>query len=314
MRYILILVLLATVGCKKKMDKEKELTKGMEPQVVSLLGITYYEPLRDEKTQQKLEQNLKEAKKRFKANPSEENYIWLGRRMAYLSHYVHAIEIFSEGIEEYPDSYKLYRHRGHRYISIRDFDKAIDDLEKAASLMPKDTLEIEPDGIPNKINQPLSNTQFNVWYHLALAYYLNGDFNIANKLYDKCMKTSVNDDLVCATTDWKYMTLRRLGEKSQADSLLQLIDRDMQIIENESYHKRLLMYKGLMSPDSLLEVSSANPDPDLALATQGYGVGNWYLYNGDSTRAYDIFNKVIEGKHWSAFGFIAAEAELSRQD
>ena len=37
---------------------------------------------------------------------------------------------------------------------------------------PQDTLETEPDGIPNKLNMPLSSTQFNVWYDLALAHYL----------------------------------------------------------------------------------------------------------------------------------------------
>ena len=53
-----------------------------------------------------------------------------------------------------------------------------------------------------------------------------------------------------------------------------------------------------------------NPDQDLAIATQGYGVGNWYLYNGDTAKAIKIYEQVIGGKHWSAFGFIAAEADL----
>jgi hypothetical protein len=59
-------------------------------------------------------------------------------------------------------------------------------------------------------------------------------------------------------------------------------------------------------------VKGNDDDAYLALATQGYGVGNWYLYNGDEKRAMDIFNKVVEGNYFSAFGFIAAEAELHR--
>lgn len=306
------LILLTTVAlltnCNDK--PQKYTAPEMEPQVVSLLGTTYFEPLRSEETQKLLDKNLADAKAQFEKEPSEINYIWYGRRTAYLTRYYKSIEIYTEGLEKYPESYKLLRHRGHRYISVRDFDKAIADLGKAAELMPKDTLEIEPDGIPNKINQPLSSTQFNVWYHLALAHYLKGDFDKANEIYAKCMQTSVNNDLVCATADWQYMTLKRLGQDNAADSVLQMVSKEMNVIENDSYHKRLMMYKGEIPADSLLSVSNDNPDQDLALATQGYGVGNWYLYNGDTTKAVEIYEKVIAGKHWSAFGFIAAEADL----
>ncbi|MGH7595148.1 MAG: tetratricopeptide repeat protein, partial [bacterium] len=51
---------------------------------------------------------------------------------------------------------------------------------------------------------------------------------------------------------------------------------------------------------------------DLDIATQGYGVGNWYFYNGQAEKAREIFEKVIKGKYWAAFGYIAAEAELRR--
>jgi len=303
-----VAIIAALSSCNDKPQKYTE--PELEPQVVSLLGITYFEPVRSEEAQKRLENNLTEAKNKFEEEASEMNYIWFGRRTAYLTRYYNAIEIFTEGLEKYPDSYKLLRHRGHRYISVRAFDKAIADLQKAAELMPKDTLEIEPDGIPNKINKPLSSTQFNVWYHLALAHYLKGDFEKANEVYAKCMQTSVNDDLVCATADWQYMSLRRLGQEQKADSVLQLVSANMEIVENDSYHKRLMMYKGNLSADSLLSVSDDNPDQDLAIATQGYGVGNWYLYNGDTAKAIEIYEQVIGGKHWSAFGFIAAEADL----
>ena len=171
-------------------------------------------------------------------------------------------------------------------------------------------LEIELDGQPNKINVPLSNTQFNVWYHLGLAYYLNWDFGNAVRAYAECMKVSDNDDLICATTDWMYMTYRRMGEKEKADALLEAITDEMEIIENDSYFERLMMYKGLRNPEEVLNIGPANSDPDLALATQGYGVGNWYLYNQDTVKAKSIYRQVVNGKHFSAFGFVAAEADL----
>ena len=278
-------------------------------EVYSLLGLEYYAPT---EPNPKLDSNLAVAKKNFELDSSEDNYIWLGRRTAYLTRYNEAINIFSEGIDKYPNSYRLYRHRGHRYISQRKFDAAIADLNKAAELMQGVLLEIEPDGQPNKLNKPLSSTQFNVWYHLGLAHYLKGDFEAAEKAYLECMKVSDNDDLVTATVDWLYMTYRRMGKNEEAQKLMELITPTMTIIENDSYFKRLNMYKGLLPADSVLSVNSSNADVDLALATQGYGVGNWYLYNGDTTKAFDIYQKVIAGKHFSAFGFIASEADLAR--
>ncbi len=279
------------------------------PEVYSLLGLEYFAPV---PPNPKLDSNLAVARKNFEADPSEENYIWLGRRTAYLSRYNEAIQIFSDGLEKFPASYKLYRHRGHRYLSQRKFDAALADFKKAAELMPASPLEIEPDGAPNKLNIPLSTTQFNVWYHLALSHYLKGDFAEAEKAYLECMKVSDNDDLITATVDWLYMTYRREGKTIEAKQLLEKITPAMTIIENDSYLKRLNMYKGLLPPDSVLSVSSSNADVALALATLGYGVGNWYLYNGDTTQALNIFEKVVGGKHFSAFGFIAAEADLAR--
>ena len=83
----------------------------------------------------------------------------------------------------------------------------------------------------------------------------------------------------------------------------------MDIIENTAYHRRLLMYKGEIPPDSLLD-PSAEP---LQYVTQGYGVANWYMANGDTTRANAILDKVLESGYWAAFGYIAAEADVARR-
>jgi tetratricopeptide (TPR) repeat protein len=303
MKFVIPAILLILLGCTGNTEEIAE------PEVYSLLGEEFFAPT---DVNPKLDSNLAVARKKFETDPSEENYIWLGRRTAYLSRYNEAIEIFNQGIEKFPDSYRLYRHRGHRYISQRKFDAAIADLNQAAELMKDAPIEIEPDGQPNKLNKPLSSTQFNVWYHLGLAHYLKGEFDLAEKAYLECMEVSDNDDLITATVDWLYMTYRREGKTEEAAKLLEKITDTMTIIENDSYFKRLHLYKGMLPVDSVLSVSTANEDVELALATQGYGVGNWYLYNGDTTQAVGVFDRVVGGKHFSSFGFIAAEAELAR--
>jgi tetratricopeptide (TPR) repeat protein len=258
-----------------------------------------------------LEANLAQAEKDLAADPnSADAIIWAGRRLAYLWRYQDAIAMFSRGIAAHPNDPRMYRHRGHRYITVRRFDAAIADYEKAVSLIKGTKDEIEPDGQPNKLNKPLSTLHFNIWYHLALAHYLKGDFEKALAAYNECMKVSTNDDLLVATSDWLWMTLMRLGRKAEADKVLARISPDMNIIENGSYHRRLLMYKGLEKPEALMDPANAD---GLTLATQGYGVGSYYLVTGDKTRAREIFEKVVAGSNWSAFGYIAAEADLQRR-
>lgn len=259
---------------------------------------------------QKLEANLAQAEKDLAANPkSADAIIWTGRRLGYLWRYQDAIQMFSRGIAAHPDDPRMYRHRGHRYITVRRFDDAIADFEKAVSLIKGKKDEIEPDGQPNAAGKPRTTLHFNIWYHLGLAHYLNGNFEKALDAYNECMKVSNNDDSVTATSDWLWMTLMRLGRKAEAARVLERITPKMDILENGSYHRRLLMYKGLEKPEALLDPAKAD---GLTLATQGYGVGNWYLVTGNPQRARDIFEKVVAGPNWSAFGYIAAEADLQR--
>lgn len=254
--------------------------------------------------QDKREENLATAKRNFESNPSEENYIWYGRRMGYLLRFDETIAIYTDGLKKYPESYKLLRHRGHRYISMRKFDAAIADLSKAEKLMAGKPLDVEPDGVPNKLNKPLSSTQFNVFYHLALAHYLKADFAKAEEVWRKCLAVSENDDSKVAVMDWLYMTLRRQGKHDEAKNILANVTDSMEIIENDSYYQRLKMYKnGTALPES---------NTPLEIATLGYGSGNWYLYNGDTKKAIEIFEKVVAGSEKAAFGYIAAETDLAR--
>jgi tetratricopeptide (TPR) repeat protein len=306
-----VLILVAGVAAVFGSSPARVRAGVQEPEAHTLSGAPLYRPSFSADTKARLEADLARARAEFDQGPRDaERIIWLGRRLGYLGRYREAIEVYSTGIALHPGNPKLYRHRGHRFISVRDFDRAIADFEKAATFIKGKPDEIEPDGAPNKFNKPRSTLQSNIWYHLGLAYYLKGDFERALPAYLECMKVSmVNDDSIVAASDWLYMTYRRLGRTADAVRVLEPIRETMDILENDAYHKRLLMYKGLIQPETLLKTEGAD---DLQIATQGYGVGNWYLVNGDKARARQIFERVLQGSSWSAFGFIAAEADLHR--
>jgi tetratricopeptide (TPR) repeat protein len=252
---------------------------------------------------------LDSAKTAYATHPdSAEAKIWYGRRLAYLDNYHDAIEIYSEGIEQFPKDARFYRHRGHRYITTRQFYKAVSDLKKATELIKNIEDSVEPDGLPNEQNKPRSTLHTNIWYHLGLAQYLNGDFEQSVDAFQKCLDASPNDDMIVASTYWLYMSIRRAGMDLQAGNILEPITEGMNIIENDTYHKLLMVFKGNFEEKVLLNDS----DTPLNDATIGYGLGNWHYINGRQGRAQDLFRKVYEGDRWNAFGYIAAETDLNR--
>jgi hypothetical protein len=280
-----------------------------EPEAVSLLGEPLRRPSIAADRRAALERDLAEARAASERDPDDADaIIWVGRRLAYLGRYREAIAVFSEGIEKHPADARMYRHRGHRHITVRELERAIADLERAAELVRGRPDEVEPDGMPNPYGVPRSTLQSKIWYHLALARYLRHDFEGALDAWLRCMEVVENDDMLVATADWLYMTYRRLGRDEEAAAVLAPIHPAMEILENHAYHRRLLMYRGEIPADSLLAREEEDP---VQVATYGYGVANWYLYNGDAARAESLFRRIIEGRNWAAFGHIAAEAELA---
>jgi tetratricopeptide (TPR) repeat protein len=271
-------------------------------EALSLSGESLISPAADAATIEKFEA----AKEDYdRDSMAAENIIWFGRRTAYLGNYRSAIEIFTEGIEKHPRDARMYRHRGHRYISIREFDRAIADFEAATGLIERQENRIEPDGLPNSQNIPLTTTHGNIWYHLGLAYYLKQDWENALRAFQNGYNLGGNDDNLVSTGHWIYMIYRRMGMPAEAAAALEDISPDMNIVENRSYHELCLLYKGEILID---EMMSANGD-DPANAAVAYGLANWFYYNGDVAASAAMLANILAGSSWSSFGFIAAEAD-----
>lgn len=269
-------------------------------------------PVLSENARKVYETKFAEARADFEKNPSSsDSLIWLGRRTAYLGNYKEAIKIFTDGIAKFSNDARFLRHRGHRLITIRCFDDAIKDFEIAAKLVRGKPDEIEPDGLPNARNTPTSTLQTNIYYHLGLAYYLKGDFQNALKAYRKCAKLSKNADMLVAAKHWLYMTLRRLGKTREAEKAVADVKDNLDIIENDDYYKLVKLYQGKTKAEDLLKERGATAD-SLSNASLGYGLGNWFLYNGEREKAMKIFRRITAGNQWASFGFIAAEAERQR--
>jgi tetratricopeptide (TPR) repeat protein len=278
-------------------------------EAISLLGEKLVSPAPDKASLDR----YTEARQKLTKDPSEENFIGLGRQAANAGRYRDAIKVFSDGLAKFPQSYRLLRHRGHRYITIRQLVRAIDDLEQAAGLAKGKPLEIEPDSIPYKSDRPLSNTHYNIYYHLGLAYFLAGEYPFAEKAFRDCLAWAKNDDSVVAATDWLYLTLRRMKLDKEAREALAAVRPRATVIENTGYYQRILMYRGAIAPELMLSpwAEDAEDEKKPNLLIRAYGLGNWDLWGGDVFMALGVFENILKEKAWSFFASIAAESDVA---
>jgi tetratricopeptide (TPR) repeat protein len=233
--------------------------------------------------------------------------IWVGRRYAYLGQYREALKIFTDGIVRHPTDARMYRHRGHRYLTVREIDRAIADFEKAASLIAGQPDQVEPDGQPNARNVPTSTLHSNIYYHLALGYYLKGDFSTAADTWMKARDVVRNADNLVAASNWIYLSLRRAGRTAEAAAVLAPITPELEVIENGSYHQLLLMYKGERRPEDVLKAAGEGSGGSAIR----YGVSAWHLINNQRREATALWASILEGTDWPSFGYLAAEAEVA---
>jgi tetratricopeptide (TPR) repeat protein len=197
-----------------------------------------------------------------------------------------AIATFTRGLEIEPNNALLLRWRGHRYLSVREFDRALADLTRGGGI----------DG-----------TIYGIWYHLGIAQYVRGEFSAAAASFARAQPIAPDPGELAGSTDWLWMSLGRAGRGAEAKAIL---DRrpDSQPVTN-AYTRRLQLYRGEIGPDALLTPADSD---DVQVATLAYGVGNWYLISGDKAQARVWFERSIQSGGWPAFGFILSEVELRR--
>jgi tetratricopeptide (TPR) repeat protein len=276
-------------------------------EAVSLLGAPLAPPDLDPAERAKREQELEAARADAQRAPGDvDAAIWLGRRLGRLHRYREAVEVFSDAIAGHPDDARLYRFRGHRYLTVRQLDRAVADLARAAELRAGRADEPEPDTEPAPDGKPTSSLHFNIWYHLGLAHYLRGDYAQAARAYRECARTVATDDGRVAVSYWLYLTLARMDETAEAQRLLEPITPTMTIVENGAYHRLLLLFKD----------RSPLPEPadPIDRATLGYGRAAGATCRVSPAECRAALREVVDGPMWPAFGHLAAEAELARLD
>jgi len=302
MKYISLIIIITPIliSCSFNQKTNNDHLLLQTTETITLFGDTLISPVIKEG--KSLDEFKSAQKIYFNNEDNSESLIWYGRRAAYLGYYQKSIDLYSEGIKKYPDDARFYRHRGHRYISTRQYDKAIKDFRKAIRLIDEKVDQIEPDGLPNKKNIPLTTLNGNIWYHIGLAYYLTNDMNNALKAFSNRSVSHKYDDNIVSSAHWLYMINRRLGDIEGADRIIDKVNSEMDIIENMSYHQSCLFYKGELKESEIVI-------DDVAL----YSLANWYMYQkNDTINAKKYYQKLLKNGNPYSFAFIAGESDWIR--
>ncbi len=212
--------------------------------------------------------------------------IQLGVAQSGARQFREAIATFTRGLALTPDNPLLLRWRGHRYLSVREFDRAMNDLTRGAQI---------------------DSTIYGIWYHLGIVRFASGDFAGAADAFTRAQPRAPDAGELAGATDWLWMSLMRGGRAADAQAML--ARRPDSLVATNAYVRRLKLYRGEIGPD---EVMTAADTADVQVATLSYGVGNWYLLRGDTIRARTWFERSVRSGGWPAFGFILSELELGR--
>lgn len=268
---------------------------------LSLIGTPLRTPDWSETTRARLEKDLEIARAVMEIAPErEDSHIWLGRRLGYLTRYREAVEVFSRGLEQFPDSYKLLRFRGRHRARSREFDRAIADYTRAATLVENIQDSYEPDGIINARHQYLGSYRANIHYYLGQTSWAVGEYQA---VLDGMQRSSSeplvqHDDRRVATSYWRYLALRKLGRHEEAARLVSGIPADLDLVENHTYYDGVLFFNGTYTETELL------PRAD---SIAKFAIAMNHHFAGDQAKAQRMWREIIES---SSQGFWPAETEL----
>jgi tetratricopeptide (TPR) repeat protein len=228
------------------------------------------------------------AERALAAEPRNvQRYVALGVAQAGARQFREAIETFTRGLAVAPDDPTLLRWRGHRYLSVRELDRAQADLERGLRL---------------------DSTMYGILYHLGIVRYARGDFAGAAALFAGAQPRAPDAGELAGSTDWLWMSLMRAGRAAEARAMLARRPDSLAVIN--AYARRLQLYRGEIGPADVFTLADTT---DVQVATLSYGIGNWYLVaRADTARAREWFEQSVRSGGWPGFGFIVSEIELRR--
>lgn len=304
-QFLLMLFVLSALSCGGPRSGSEMPAHSPEAEAVSFSGEPLYAKPADSMAVMKSDSLIQGI--RSKPELSEEDYVSMGRSLVGIGQFRKAVNVYTEGLSAFPNSYKLLRHRGHRYINLRELDNAIDDLTRAEELIRNEPEVYEYDAT----GKQGATYQHQIWYHIGLYHFLKRNYAAAAEAYEKSLATAHTGGDKAGASDWLYNCYMRAGEKAKAAAVARPFTVDFDI-ENKDYpyYRRLLLFNGAIKPADLVDESKDIREMNLYEITKLYGLANYYAYQGDSTHAQQLYTKVLKSGEWQGFAYASAELDV----
>jgi tetratricopeptide (TPR) repeat protein len=296
-----ILLILLSAACSRKAEPVVDSTPA--PQAMSFAGKPLFATPPTAAALAKSDSAINAIK--AKGELTEDDYVEIGKQLVATARYKEAVDNYTEGLAKSPNSYKLLRNRGHRYITLRQLDKCIADLTKAEELIRNepDVMEFGLDG------KPTATVRHQIWYHIGVYNYLIGDYAKAGAAFEQAVATGGDLKNVVGASDWLYNCYQRQGSKDKAEATIKPIMPDAATDRDNAYFRRIMLYKGVIKPEELVRVTMPPDSMGVNEVTKMYGLANWYAYNGDQATANTLYKTILQSNAWPGFAYAGAEKD-----
>lgn len=216
--------------------------------------------------------------------------------------YEQAVLDFSLLLNKEPFNSRIYRHRGHRYLSLANVEQAIADLSLSTRMEPE---------------------YWKSWDLLGMAFYYLGDFEKALAYYQQGLRVvGLKSKFTAPLLYWSYLCLCRLGrgKTEEAKNLLYMVDTDdpavqslylwlIRLLRDECTLQEVYDYEEEYEEKQRADGGSI----DYLTGTFGYGIAAKYYFDGRKIEAREVMENVVNGGlDWNAWGYIACQKDLER--
>lgn len=237
--------------------------------------------------------SVEDAKANLEREHTANNWYDYGKALSKAHRNQEAIDVYSQGLVEFPFSALLYFGRGCRYMSV-SFEQAIADFTMA--------IRIEED-----VNL--------YWYYRAVTYNTHGLYREAIADFRQAMKYAQPEDHY-SMVDWIFTSYVDLGDMEGARRALDLVPDDLEVPDMDwDYKCRVRLYKGILKPEDMLnedEIRKHVPDPNddllLDIVTLRFGMFVYYTYIGDTQKANEQLLAIVNKPYEGAFATTKARA------
>ena len=232
---------------------------------------------------------LQEKLKKDRHNPQ----LWFDLGQAYKAQNLcrEAVESMSMCLSLNPFNAQAYRYKGHYNINIGRFEEAAADLTLASRLDPSD---------------------WSIWYHLGLSFYLLADYTRADTAFSECLRLAKTFEYVVDSVNWLWMLRMQMGQTARAKEVIALVPPNTPC-ESHEYYNRCMVFGGHVDPEEML--AHARTLSDHLYVTEGYGIACYYEVTGNIPRADEIFDELEQhcDEMWSGFAAHAVRVRQARR-